>query len=177
MPLVRLIITAVLAVTAVTALDATPANAAVGCTYSDCTGKDPNVQNCSDGRTPDSYYVDNPSEMNGNLGNLYVELRHSDACHARWARGAWKPSDFGCGGGGTMRLRIRNFGTIPPSPVTVVLSTQAVRLQPCDTVWTDMTGRTSSSSYSEFCHQQALRNANGDITGWASIVCKTQKWP
>lgn len=165
----RLLLSALLLAVALVGVQAPAAQAAVGCTYTGCTGKNPNVQNCSDdARTADSFQISNPPDMGYNLGHILVELRHSDACHARWVRLTWTPSDFGCGGGWPLRGRVRDFG-----PRSYVLSSQAKTIGGCGTAFSDMVGRnkTAPSFYTDFCLHAMV---NGDPS---TPTCKTQSWP
>lgn len=143
--------------------------AAVGCTYNGCDGKDPQVQGCyADARTPSganfilNYYVDGDP--------YYVELRHSDACHARWVRITRVEHDGSCGGGGGEFIRIDDIG-----PRGTLLERRKSDWAACDEVtWTNMVGRASGVSIlTKFC---AAPDATGG-TDDQSVLCKSQRWP
>lgn len=163
--IVRLLMALALCLTVVVA---TPvAASAAGCSGAGCTGKDPQVQGCNaDAYTADEYTIaGRPADMGSNFGTLRVELRHSNACRARWIRLTHAPSDFGCGGGWGLRGRIRDM-TASGSQLALQFANGH-----CNQWWTPMVGRTSSSSYVQFCHMSIV-NGNPTVD-----VCKDKAWP
>lgn len=144
-----------------------PSASAASCYGSSCTGKDPQAQGCASGAVTKSSFV---GHWRNNIGkDPYVELRHSGACNARWVRVTAGESDFGCGGGATPQIRIRNYtsgGTL--------LSEQIRSFSACTTgAWTYMVGRTSTSYKTHFCFRESSYS-----WGWDSFYhpCKTVLW-
>lgn len=150
-------------------LVATPQAAnAVGCDGGSCTGRDPNVQGCSaDADTVASYVTSTPSEIGYNTGSLYVELRHSRACRARWVRTTLSNAGIGCGGGWTLRARIRDLA----SDGSQVARQTKDHPGGCAQVFTDMVGRTASSVRTEFCHVNVISGKP------EAGICKLLAWP
>jgi hypothetical protein len=151
-------------------LVATPqAASAAGCSGGGCTGRDPQVQGCAaDAYTAAEYTTSIPSEMGYNFGILRVELRHSNACRARWVRITYSKSDWGCGGGWGLRGRIRDF-----TAGGAQLSLQSAD-QPggCPVQWwTPMVGRVSTSHHVQFCNMSIV---NGNPT---TDICQNKTWP
>lgn len=151
-------------------LVATPQTAsAAGCSGGGCTGRDPEVQGCAaDAYTAAEYTTSTPSEMGSNFGVLRVELRHSNACRARWVRLSISPTDWGCGGGWQIRGRIRDF-TAGDSQISLQI---ADKTGGCPSQWwTPMVGRTTSSHHVQFCNMAIVNgNASADL-------CQNKTWP
>jgi hypothetical protein len=140
---------------------------AVGCGGGGCTGKDPNIQGCSaDATTVSSYATSTPSEMGYNTGTLYVELRHSRACRARWVRMTLSSAGIGCGGGWTLRARIRDLA----SGGQQIAKQTKDHPGGCNQIFTDMVGRTSASVRTEFCHINVI--SGNPQQG----ICKSYAW-
>lgn len=154
-------------VIALAGLVATPSTAtAAGCSGTGCTGRDPQAQGCdADAYTAAEYsIIGRPGDMGYNQGSLRVEVRHSNACRARWLR-LTHSNNGGCGGGWGLRGRIRDM-----TAGDAQLSLQFANGH-CNQWWTPMVGRTSSSSYVQYCN---LSIVNGNPT---VDVCSTKAWP
>lgn len=145
-----------------------PAAFAVGCTGGACTGLDPEVQGCgADATTVDSFL----GHYQNNIGrHVYVELRHSSACRARWLRITPEPSDWGCGGGSPLEARLRNIST-----TGAVIAERTPRFSACDSrFWTRMVGRTSNSARTQFCFRETHAQFGADSY---YFPCKSLAWP
>ncbi|WP_418061906.1 DUF2690 domain-containing protein [Pimelobacter simplex] len=146
------------------------AAAAPSCTWTACTGRDPSAQGCeADARTVSSFSARWRSNV---TAPAHVEVRHSNACHARWLRITAPSGNFGCGGGadGEVRLRDRNSsGT--------VIATVLKRFGGCgarQAIWTAMIGRSAASSNVRYCFREVdlAWNSSPDYA-----PCKNANWP
>lgn len=146
----------------------TPTAFAVGCTGSGCTGRDPNIQGCgNDARTVDSFM----GNYGSNLGESYIELRYSPACRSRWLRVTPKALDFGCGGGPSLQVRLRDI-----SGSGGVFHERLRTYGACDAqFWTLMVGRDSISARTQFCFREGTTRAWGSDSYYAP--CKSPAWP
>lgn len=147
------------------------AAAAPGCTWTACTGKDPSAQGCSaDARTVSSFSARWRSNV---TGPAHVEVRHSNACHARWLRITAPDSDYaGCGGGanGQVRLRDRNSSGTVLETVQRTFGGCTAR----QAIWTTMIGRSATSSSVRYCFREVDLDWNSSPT---YAPCKNVDWP
>lgn len=163
---------AVLCLTAGIQLVTQGAAVAASCINNGCTGQDPTATGCSnDGRTVDSFL----GHFNSNIGkDVYVELRSSPACNARWLRVTPTRSNLGCGGGAPTHVRLRNLA----SNGTIL----AERLKTFDSCGgqfvTAMVGHTNASARTQFCFTETPnRDAENQWnTDQYYHPCKTLPW-
>jgi hypothetical protein len=84
---IMLRIGAILLLTAGTILVTSEPSMAVSCTWTSCSGKDPQGQGCSTGATTKAIY---------STADTTIEVRYSTACHALWARARQTGPDPTC---------------------------------------------------------------------------------
>lgn len=147
---------------------------ASGCVGASCTGKNPTNQGCSgDARTVASFVAHPQSNIED---HVYVEVRHSNTCKAKWLRMTTTYSKWGCGGGAPEQVRLRDL----TSSVTVISEVHKT-YSPCTggAVITNMVGRTSNSYEVGFCWREGP--VGGGYTGqWGTdsyyYPCKKVTW-
>ncbi|MBC2962379.1 DUF2690 domain-containing protein [Nocardioides deserti] len=95
-----------------------------------------------------------------NLGNtVYVELRHSNTCRAKWIRVTSGPSDWGCGGGNSPQVRLRDHRSNGDLITQTIRTFTACANWP---IWSSMIGRTTNSDYTQFCFREDAYLWNSD---------------
>lgn len=167
-----LVLLLLLPATAVVEVASQSSALAAGCSRGGCTGKDPEVQGCSgDGRTVANFTAQDPT--NGG-GTVYVELRHSNTCKAKWLRVTMSAGPhLDCGGGAPGQVRLRNLR----KNGTQISMVRKQFVYNCDhSVWTTMLGRTTDSYKVGFCWREA--SAWGGAWGFSPYYapCKRNIW-